>query len=237
MAQNDSAHESGEADELLKKRARRRLVGAVALVLFAAIVLPMVMDHQPRPTNPEIQVRIPSQDAPSFEGRLPPARAAKSTVNQEQKLAAAAEPPAVPVTPPAAADKPATDKPVADKPLAAAAPESKPELKSEPRPEAKPEPKPKAEPKPVVKAEAKSAASAEGEQWVVQLGAYQEPGRVKLLTGKLKELGLPVFTEKVDTPQGVRTRVRAGPFPDKDAALKAQERAKIIGVTGPVAPK
>lgn len=235
MAQNDSAHESGEADELLKKRARRRLVGAVALVLFAAIVLPMVMDHQPRPTNPEIQVRIPSQDAPSFEGRLPPARAAKPTVNQEQKLAAAVAPPAAPVTPQATADKPVADKSVADKLMAVATPESKP---ADVKPaESKPESKPKVEPKPVVKAEAKPTASAEGEQWVVQLGAYQELGRVKLLTGKLKELGLPVFTEKVDTPQGMRTRVRAGPFPDKDAAIRAQERAKIIGVTGPVAPK
>ena len=32
----------------LKKRARRRLVGAVAFVSVVAIVLPMVMDHQPR---------------------------------------------------------------------------------------------------------------------------------------------------------------------------------------------
>jgi DedD protein len=81
------------------------------------------------------------------------------------------------------------------------------------------------------------AGGAGSEQWVVQLGAYQEAGRVKLLLGKLKELGVPAFTEKVDTPQGQRTRVRAGPFASRDAAVKAQERVKIIGVTGPVAPK
>ncbi len=49
----------------LKKRARRRLVGAAALALLAAIVLPIVMDHEPRPANQDIQVRIPSQDAPT----------------------------------------------------------------------------------------------------------------------------------------------------------------------------
>lgn len=238
MAQNDSAHESGEADEQLKKRARRRLVGAVALVLFAAIVLPMVMDHQPRPTNPEIQVRIPSQEAPAFEGRLPvqtAKSAAKAAANQEQKTSAA-ESTAV------AAEKISTAPSAEAKPGESKSAEAKPEPKSEAKPESKPEPKPEA--KPAVKAEAKPApvtlqavAGGEGEQWVVQLGAYQELGRVKLLTGKLKELGLPVFTEKVDTPQGIRTRVRAGPFSTKDAALKAQERAKIIGVTGPVAPK
>jgi DedD protein len=72
---------------------------------------------------------------------------------------------------------------------------------------------------------------------VVQLGAYQEAGRVKLLMDKIKQLGLPAYTEKVDTPQGPRTRVRAGPFPNREAAEKAQERVKIIGVSGPVAPK
>ncbi len=47
----------------LKKRARRRLVGAVALVLAAVIVLPMVMDQEPKPLTQDIQIRIPSQDA------------------------------------------------------------------------------------------------------------------------------------------------------------------------------
>jgi DedD protein len=67
MADNDAgvAGAAGAADEQLKKRARRRLVGAIALVLFAVIVLPMVMDHEPRPSGPEIQVRIPSQDGPA----------------------------------------------------------------------------------------------------------------------------------------------------------------------------
>jgi DedD protein len=60
---------------------------------------------------------------------------------------------------------------------------------------------------------------------------------VKLLLTKVKELGLPAYTEKVETPQGPRTRVRAGPFPSREAATKAQERIKIIGVSGPVAPK
>jgi DedD protein len=198
----------------------------------------MVMDHQPRPTNPEIQVRIPSQDAPAFEGRLPvqtAKSAAKAAATQEQKTSAVE-------STPVGAEKTSTAPPPEAKPAESKPVESKSEPKSETKPEPKPEPKPEA--KPAVKAETKpapmasqAAAGADGEQWVVQLGAYQEPGRVKLLTGKLKELGLPVFTEKVDTPQGMRTRVRAGPFPTKDAALKAQERAKIVGVTGPVAPK
>ena len=72
---------------------------------------------------------------------------------------------------------------------------------------------------------------------MVQLGAYKEEGNVKLLVKKLKEMGVPSYTEKFDSPQGPRTRVRAGPFATKEAAEKAQAKAKAIGVNGPVAPK
>jgi DedD protein len=72
---------------------------------------------------------------------------------------------------------------------------------------------------------------------VVQLGAYKEAGNVKLLLSKLKGVGVPAYTEKLDSPQGPRTRVRAGPFASQDAAEKARAKIKIIGVDGPVAPK
>ena len=54
---------------------------------------------------------------------------------------------------------------------------------------------------------------------------------------KLSELGLKVYTETLDSPQGKKTRVRAGPFPSRDAADKALEKMKRIGVNGVVAPK
>jgi DedD protein len=47
---------------------------------------------------------------------------------------------------------------------------------------------------------------------VVQLGAYKEAGNVKLLLSKLKGINVPAYTEKLESPQGPRTRVRAGPF-------------------------
>ena len=49
----------------LKRRGRRRLVGAVALLLLAVIVLPWIFDQQPRQTPP-VSVRIPSQDETPF---------------------------------------------------------------------------------------------------------------------------------------------------------------------------
>lgn len=66
--------------DTLKRRGRRRLVGAVALVLLAVIVLPMVFDPEPRPTPP-VSVRIPGEDDTPFK---PKAVAPKPPVEKEE---------------------------------------------------------------------------------------------------------------------------------------------------------
>ena len=55
---------------LLKRRARRRLVGAIALVVLVVVFLPVVLDQQPRPVSHALTVQIPSQDG-SFSPRVP----------------------------------------------------------------------------------------------------------------------------------------------------------------------
>lgn len=235
---NAATSADGDPHLDLKKRARRRLVGAIALALLAVIVLPMVMDQEPRPVTQEIQIRIPSQE--------PGANSVVSRITPKQ------------FTPPTPLE-PSGTPPQAAQPAARA--EVKPDAKSEARPEAKPEGKApakadgKSETKPaektaekaadkvadktIEKASAKAAESARAaallndEQWLIQLGAYQDQGNVKLLQGKIKELGYTSFTEKVDTPQGPRIRVRCGPFPTREAAEKAQARLKKIGAGGP----
>ncbi|SFW21965.1 SPOR domain-containing protein [Nitrosovibrio sp. Nv17] len=52
-----------EEELQLRKRARRRLVGAVALVLVAIVILPMILDNQPARRSQEIDIRIPAEDA------------------------------------------------------------------------------------------------------------------------------------------------------------------------------
>ncbi len=54
----------------LKRRGRRRLVGAVALVLLAVIVLPMVFDPEPRRSPPPVSVRIPGEDDTAFKPKM-----------------------------------------------------------------------------------------------------------------------------------------------------------------------
>jgi DedD protein len=58
---------------LLRRRARRRLIGAVALVILVVVLLPIVLDQQPKPVTQVLTVQIPSQDAGPFNTRvLPP---------------------------------------------------------------------------------------------------------------------------------------------------------------------
>ncbi|MBP8898700.1 MAG: SPOR domain-containing protein [Sulfuritalea sp.] len=202
-------------------------MGAVALALFAVIVLPMVMDREPRPLSQDIQVRIPSQDSTGFASKLLPGKPAtpmpapepKPAAEEKPSAQAKAEPAPAPSTPPLAATKPTAPASVA--------------------PPAKPAERPAAQEKKIEPAEnpaAKDAADAAG-QWVVQLGAYKDAGKVRNLMSKLKGINVPAYTEKTETPQGPLTRVRAGPFPSQEAAEKARGRVKIIGVDGPVAPR
>lgn len=58
--------------DALKRRGRRRLVGAIALVLLAVIVLPWIFDPQPRQTPP-VSVRIPNEDESPFKPKPAPA--------------------------------------------------------------------------------------------------------------------------------------------------------------------
>ncbi len=70
----------------------------------------------------------------------------------------------------------------------------------------------------------------------MQLGAYRAPANVRNLTAKVGQQGYNFYTEVLPSPDGSsRTRVRAGPFPSKEAAEAARERIKRIGVDGVVA--
>ena len=235
MAEQDT---SPDADLQLKKRARRRLVGAAALALCAVIVLPMVMDREPRPLSQDIQVRIPSQDstglAANVLSRKPVASpmpapeskpAAEPSVEQKTDIKARPEPaPAVSAVAPVVAGSVGAPAvvPAAKSAERLVTPDRKAGIAEKPGAKVAADPKP--------------PSDASG-QWVVQLGAYKEAGNVKLLLSKLKGVGVPAYTDKFDSPQGPRTRVRAGPFASQDAAERARTKIRIIGVDGPVAPK
>jgi DedD protein len=109
----------------LKKRARRRLVGAIALVLIVVVFLPMFLDNEPKPLSQDIAINIPpippAEQSPTLASPQPrrevlrpePAEAPKATALPAQQPAATPAPapeppkPATPATP--AASEPSTE--------------------------------------------------------------------------------------------------------------------------------
>jgi len=54
----------------LRRRARRRLVGAVVLALGVAVVVPMLLETEQKPLGDDVSVKIPPVDSGKFVNRL-----------------------------------------------------------------------------------------------------------------------------------------------------------------------
>jgi DedD protein len=216
--------ESEEDVNTLKRRGRRRLVGAIALVLAAVIVLPMVFDSEPRVSAPPVSVRIPGEEEVGFTPKVTP----KSPPPDAKTQIRAAEKDAE-----KAAEK---------------APEKAAEKEREKTAEKIPDPAPKIEitvnkgsasEKPAAveteRKRAETALSGAGEQFIVPAGAYADPASV---IETLKAAKLPFYTEPVATKQGNVTRVRVGPFAGRDAAERALKQMRNLGLKpGEIATK
>ena len=197
----------------LKRRARRRLIGAIVLVTVIIVVLPMVLDTEPKPVTRDITVRIPSPDSGTFTSKVLPAP-------KDAKLASKA------------ADGKTAAKPIEERKSVAASsgPASPESVKEAPRATAKETPKPaRAAP-----AKAPKLVAAPEGQFVVQVIALADAEKAKQMQTKITAAGIKAYTEIVKTAKGDVTRVRAGPFATREAAETARAQLKAIGMSGNV---
>jgi DedD protein len=88
-----------------------------------------------------------------------------------------------------------------------------------------------AQPKP---ATAPAAPRLEG--FAVQVGAFKDDEKLKEARERLAAAGIPHYTERRDTSGGGLTRLRAGPFPSREAADSALARIKLNAMDGQVVP-
>jgi DedD protein len=163
-------------DELnLRRKARRRLIGAIALTLAVVVILPMVLDSEPKSTGNNIDLSIPGPDKA---GAFVPGVAFPE------------------VTPPPASSAAETD-------TAQAAPNAAKPVVADIQPKkvvsgkAKPAPQ-----KPAVTRNTDKQVSAEG--FVAQVGAYANADTARQEFKKLKQWGFKVYTEKVGANIRVR---------------------------------
>jgi DedD protein len=230
-----------EEATLLRRRARRRLVGAIALVVFAVIVLPIVFDKEPRPISQDIVIQIPSQNSSRFNTKVAPAapEPAKGGVGDAEKAAAPVPPPpAAPIASAVEAPKDAATAKAPEPVKAKAQEPAKAEAAGKPA-----DIKAAVAAKGVAPAterpadaEASRAQSAlQGDSYVVPLGAFLNQANVKTLQAKVTVAGFKSYSEIQKVAKGEQIRVRAGPFPSREAAERAREQLQATGLTvGPV---
>ncbi|MDP3136686.1 MAG: SPOR domain-containing protein [Burkholderiaceae bacterium] len=227
-----------ESVEVMRRRARHRLIGAVVLVVIAVIGFPLLFDTQPRPIPVDIPIDIPDKSKVKPLA-MPGSPVASGTVVAASSAVAQIAPAPAPNPAPAPAAVPAPAVVAAPAP----APAAKPAVAAAPAPAAKPAspsnglgPKEEivasgAAPKATASgANAAPSAAATDARYVVQVGAFADAGKAREARAKLERVGLKTYTHVADTPDGKRTRVRLGPFSTRAEADKAAAKAKGLGL-------
>lgn len=238
-----------ESIEVMRRRARHRLIGAAVLVLLGVVGFPVLFDSQPRPIPVDIPIEIPDRErvAPLPAPAAPaPAAQAPEPAPAETVAHAASTARAAPAaaSAPAPAPAPAPARPAAAPAFVAASAAAPP--RADTRPAAEPraaEPRSAEPARRDADAEAararallegrsadKPAAAPAAGRYIVQIGAYAEVEKAREVRLKLERAGIKTYTQVVETPQGKRIRVRVGPFEGHAEADKTAARIKALSL-------
>lgn len=242
----------------LRARARRRLVGALVLVLAAVLIVPRVFDDPAEteqiPTPVVLPAVVPPEPDPDL--ALEPSEPGY-TVDTTTPLGSDVDPSASEL---ANADITLPDSP-ADAALSPEAPEANPDTgtpttsEPAPQPEAKPESKPEPTPKPDPAEPAKPDRSDDGSvalallegrspsqggagggsaqqkgNFILQVAAYGADKDAQARRKSLIDAGVTnAYVEKGVSNDKTTYRLRVGSFPTREAAQAAQARLRALG--------
>ncbi len=232
-----------------RTQARRRLIGALVLLVAAVLGFPLLFETQPRPLpgatpaggsavviRSEAAVRS-VEPAPT---RTPPAVAAGAVERAAVVNAASAVAAPAPLAAASLAQASAAAQAVARAPAkAASASAAAPTSAAAPAAATTAATAAAASKSSAAASVPAAAASAPADddpaaRWVVQVGAYNDMERMRLARQKAEKLGFKTYTTEVDTPTGKRTRVRLGPFGSKKDAEAAAVKVKANGMAANV---
>lgn len=220
-----------EEELLLRKRARRRLVGAIILVLISVTVLPIIFD-EPKSENEKheiaINLPIPNQNdrnsfAPKAESvdresthgvdALPESQSKPKDTpqNVEESIEVSGEQKRIPIPgiKPKINKHPVELKNTAAANIAAAVAVTTPA----------------------------TTAVDTTKGFVVQLGAFSDQLKAKQQQANLASNGFKAYTETLKIDNNEVTRVRIGPFMGRSAAENELKKLKKIGLDGVVVPR
>jgi DedD protein len=227
----------------LRIKARRRLAGAVALVLAAVVVLPLLLDSEPTPVASNIPIRIPDRQTPFQPNLTEPNTSVPATAGQVSASTEANQNPTPNVTDP----QPATSASPQSKPD----PTSKPALTPSQDASRTATTSPPAAPTAQQRRDdaARALALLEGRSpvasapnpkppvrgnFVVQAMSLDSPSEAQKQRNVLISAGLNnAFVDgPVDVNGRPKYRVRVGPFQSREAAQAAQTRLRTQGYGG-----
>jgi DedD protein len=223
-----------ESHDVLRKRARHRLIGTATLVLVGVIGFPLLFDTQPRPIAVDIPIEIP--DKAKVEPLAPVAPSvpvaseaplAKPAIEEQAPAAAALVPSAVPPVEPVARETPL------------ASPSAKPAEKAPVKVETKPEPTPAktsdaARAQSLLEGKAAESPASDATRYTVQIGAFADVLKAREARAKLEKAGIKTYTQVVNGSEGRRIRVRVGPMQGKEAANKMAEKIRKLDLPAAV---
>lgn len=196
---------------IFKKRARRRLVGAIALVLLMFIFLPIVLEDRTQ-TDMQQNIAIVMPDESSG-GEVIVSEEVITIEDLKAETAVNTKKLALPkVTPVKRKEKPK------------AVVEANAEIKTTVK-------KKEVVAKETVK---KTEAASIANPFYVQIGVFSDIANVKKLQIMLDGIGYKSVTEKMQTATGEKTRLRTSTFEGRNEAAIALENIKDAGLTGMV---
>jgi DedD protein len=200
-----------ESHDVLRKRARHRLIGTATLVLVGVIGFPLLFDTV-------APVVAAASEAPT----------AKPAIEEQAPAAAALVPPVVPPVQPVARETPLASSSV------------KPAEKAPVKVEVKPEPTP-AKTNDAARAQsllegkaAEPPAADSATRYTVQIGAFADVLKAREARVKLEKAGIKTYTQVVTGSEGRRIRVRVGPMQGKEAANKMAEKIRKLDLPAAV---
>ena len=220
------ARVENEQDLLLRKRARRRLVGSVVLVIIAIIVFPMILERAPKQEGKEIEIIIPSENLPDE----------SSAVVAPEDSVPDTESASINATTGSGTESNTSKEVITE---AEQITEKKSDLLIKPVQKKK--------------EQAGRAAGSKGgsennhkdkkpivtiEKFVVQLGAFSDSTKAKHQQRSLTSIGIKkAYTETIKNKNTKVTRVRIGPFSTREPAEKEQKKLRKLGIKGVVMSK
>lgn len=241
--------------EVVRRRARHRLMGSVVLVLIAVVGFPLLFDTQPRPVAVDTPIVIPDRQStspltsgtpvPATQAPAKPLLSASEAVSPQASLDAREEvvlpaPPVVAAVPETPKVTPPAEKTKEKETVAKKEPAVKEETKpaapkaEKPAPAAKPKDDGgKAQALLEGKSEGKSSKATAGRA-VIQVGAFSDAAKVRDVRHKLEQAGLKTYTQVVEKDGKSTTRIRVGPYETREEADKVAARIRKLDLPASV---